>query len=272
MALNVYIQYKLNTSGKGLFLSRLIPALKDIGVECRFKEKGCDVCLGISKWRGSTKLPKVLRVDGVHLEPGHEAQNHAIKKSIQSADAVIFQSKFAQSKVKEVLKVKPRKEYVIYNGANPKDYENQGIDRYIGHTLISGKWERKGKERKQKNLKMMLDIAYMYCNKNPYNHFHVAGKTKLKSPHENIIMHGYLKEKELRKLIAMCDSMLNAPTVDWMPNAVVEAKVAGLKLIVNHKKCPVMKEIKEAPREAFFISNIAKQYKKVFYEVSKKKN
>ena len=42
LRMNVFIDYKLNDSGKGKFLQRLIPFLDDIGVKCSFKLKGCE--------------------------------------------------------------------------------------------------------------------------------------------------------------------------------------------------------------------------------------
>ena len=264
--MKVFVQYALNDSGKGKFLSRLIPALKKIGVECRFKEKGCDVCLGISKWRGKTKLPKVLRVDGVHLEPGHEGQNHAIKKSIQSADAVIFQSRFAQSKVKEVLGVKPKKEFVIYNGANPRDYMVAPLILDSVHKiLICGKWERNGKPRPQKGLKAALEHVYHRVRMDKNTIAWVVGKTQEMSHHKRVAFLGQLEEKELRRYLAICQEMVFMPVWDWCPNAVVEAKVAGLKLTLNDH--PSMIELLEVPREELFIDNIAKQYKAAFKEV-----
>ena len=265
--MKVFVQYALNDSGKGKFLSRLIPALKKIGVECRFKEKGCDVCLGISKWRGKTKLPKVLRVDGVHLEPGHEGQNHAIKKSIQSADAVIFQSRFAQSKVKEVLGVKPKKEFVIYNGANPKDYEIELIEgsNNFYNILISGKWERNGKPRKQKGLKAALEHAYHRVRMDGCTRVWVVGETQEKSHHKRVRMEGRYTEDEMRHALAICDEMIFMPEYDWCPNAVVEAKVAGLKLTLSNH--PPMIELLEVPREKLFIDNIAKEYKRAISSV-----
>jgi len=38
--MKLFLDYKLNESGKGKFLHRLIPALEQLGVNTYYKEKG----------------------------------------------------------------------------------------------------------------------------------------------------------------------------------------------------------------------------------------
>lgn len=254
--MKVYIDYKLNESGKSKFLQRLIPALAKIGVECSFKQKGCDVALGISKWRSMTTLKKVLRVDGIHLAKGKKEawRNEQIRKSIKKSDTVIFQSEFAKKTIVKKLKVKP-KCYVIHNGANPDDYNIEKLK--LPHTrniLMCARWAN----RKTKRLKAHLD--YLDTHE---EHFYLAGEHPPIRPRANLTDLGHLPDDELRKYQASCDQLLYLTKVEWCPNAVVEAIVAGLP-VTHLAECEAVEELCNFPREHFFIDNIARKYKRVF--------
>ncbi|MCP3683674.1 MAG: hypothetical protein GY861_13395 [bacterium] len=60
--------------------------------------------------------------------------------------------------------------------------------------------------------------------------------------------------------------MVYLADLDWCPNAVVEARVAGLHVIYE-PKCKAVKELCELDVKELYIHNIAKQYKKVFKKV-----
>ena len=209
-------------------LQRLIPALAKIGVETRFKENHCDVALGVSKWRTKPNMPRVLRVDGVHLRDGKKERwrNKNIRKSIKQSHAVIFQSKFAQKTVKKRLGVQPLKEYVIFNGANPADYEGAFMNGI--NVISSAKWCHRNGWRKQKKLKTVIKVA----KRMPHVKFFVAGKMyKPQKSADNLTFLGYLEEAELRKYLRSADVMFYPASMDWCANAVIEAICAGCPVV-----------------------------------------
>ena len=266
--MKLFIDYELNASGKSKFLQRLIPALEKIGVESSFKNKGCDVALGISKWRNKPDLPRVLRVDGIYLDGEDKRDrwiNEEIAKSIKKSDAVIFQSRFAMKMVIKHLNPKIKKAYVIYNGANPQDYEVEKIDTGFEYNIIaSAKWCNRHGLRKSKGLKET--IRNMIESKMVYGEntgLFIAGDVPDKYHVDGIKFLGKLEEPELRRWLKTCDIMVYMATTDWCPNAVVEAIVAGC-IIMHNPKCESVAELVSAGADALHIDNIARQYKDVF--------
>lgn len=288
--MKVFIDYKLNETGKGKFLRRLIPALKKLGVKTRFKEKGCDVALGISRWRTDIKIPKVVRVDGIHLieNKKNDWKNKRIKKGIKKANAVIYQSKYAQKKVKKYFKLKDKKEFVIFNGANPDDYKESFNIRI--NVISSAKWCHRNRYRKHKRLDTVIEVA----ERMPDVNFYVAGRLIDKHKNtDNLTFLGQLEEKELRKYLRTANIMLYPATIDWMPNSVIEALCAGCPVVcrAGHGVAEVVKvcggkitnstdemvlaikDLLENPivvnTDPIHIDTIALQYKKAFERVLK---
>jgi len=267
--MKVFLDYKLNKSGKSKFLQRLEPALNKIGVTFSSKEKGCDVALAISRWRTKTKLPKVIRVDGVHLKENDKNnwKNERIRKGIKKSDIIIYQSKFAQREVKKHLKLKTKKEYVIYNGANPEDYDIEPIETgYDMNIIASAKWCHRNGERKHKGLKRVVKIFKNLEQEFEDAGFFVLGAVPKKYKTTGRIKFvGYLEEPELRRYLKTADVMYYMADYDWCPNALVEAIVAGAKIKYN-EKCEAAAELATLKPSDLYIDKIAEQYKRVFGE------
>jgi len=266
--MKVFLDYEIGDSGKSKFLKRLIPAMAKIGVEFRGKQDGCDVALGISKWRTKTKIPKVLRIDGVYIDGDgqrNEWINDQIKKSIKKSDAVIFQSQFAKKKVIEVLKPKIKQCCVIYNGANPEDYDVEPIDTGFERNVISvAKWCNRHGLRKQKGLKKNIKTMTAMAEKEPKTGFFIAGKVPDKyKDTDRIKFLGKIDEPILRRYLKACDRMVYMATLDWMPNALTEAIVAGCDITYN-PDCESSVEIAGLYKQELYIDNTALKYKKVF--------
>lgn len=288
--MKLFLDYKLNDSGKGKMLRRLIPALAKIGVETRFKEKGCDVALGISRWRTKTKLPKVIRVDGIHLKRNdkNDWKNERIRKGVKKSDAVIYQSEYAKRECERYFKIKKKNTYVIFNGANPADYEkslNVNID-----VISSAKWCHRNGWRKQKKLKTVIKVAALMPDVN----FFVAGKLhKPQKSTDNLTFLGYLEDVELRKCLRSAKVMFYPASMDWNPNSCIEALCAGCPIVgtsehgvteliracggkvadTASEMIEAITELLENPIEVnvepVHIDNTAKLYKKVFKKAAK---
>ena len=235
--MKVYIQYRVNNTGKGKFLGRLLPAFDRLGVEYAFKEKGCDVALGFTRWRKRPpQMPRVLRVDGIHLVKGDRERyrNALIKDSIKKSHLVIWQSHYARFMCKRSLSVQPRADTVIYNGADPKDYDVEPIQSpYPKNVILSAKWMASNQHvRKHKRLKDSIKIARHYTTTHPDVCFWIAGRWReLAKKHPRVVYLGLLKEPVLKRYLKMADVMLYLAYYDWCPNAVVEAMAAGAKIV-----------------------------------------
>lgn len=262
--MNVFLDYKPNETGKGKFLRRLIPALDKLGVSVRRKEKGCDVALGISWWlRRPPDMPRVLRVDGIHLTKGKKQawRNERVHKAIKKSHGVIFQSQFARRTVKKRLGLKPKREYVIYNGADPADYKLAPMDLpHEKNVLMAARWAN----RKSKRLDLHLEVVDGYSNR-PEVHFYLAGEAPPIKPRSNLTVLGHLPDNELRKWQCSCRYFIYMVPTDWCPNVVIEALVAGMA--INWHRGSVVDELMLKKREEFYIDNIARQYKEALEEV-----
>ncbi len=228
--MKLFLDYKLNESGKSKFLKRLIPSLSSLDVSVHYKEKGCDVALGISRWRTKIKIPKVIRVDGVHLKRNdkNDWKNERIRKGIKKADAVIYQSEYARRECEKKFMVKKEKTFVIFNGANPADYQAKLTTRI--NVISSAKWCHRNGWRKHKKLKTVIRVAKLMPDVN----FFVAGRLHedLKSTN-NLTFLGYLKDEVLRKYLSSAEVMFYPAKYDWNPNAMVEALCAGCPGVVT---------------------------------------
>jgi glycosyltransferase involved in cell wall biosynthesis len=238
--MRLFINYKLNQTGKGKFLQRLIPALESISVECRFKEKGCDICLHIAweKYDRKFKIPQIVRIDGLSFDKGDQSislSRKLISTAIAESKGVIWQSQFSKYILSPMLKYDSgKKETIIFNGANPHDYDIEPVKSGFNFNVImSGHWY-KGRDRGNKRLRDMLEIAeiYTYSVKNAC--FWVAGETQLKSNNPQIKFLGHISEKLLRHYLKMADCMLYLAYYDWCPNSVVESLVAGTPVICSN--------------------------------------
>ena len=246
MAIKLYIQYdKQNRSGKGKFISRLWPELEKLGVKVQWEQAGADIALGLTRWREKTRIPKVLRLDGIHLigSKHHRWNNKRIKKSMQKADAVIYQSAWGKYMIENRFDIKP-KSYVIHNGADPEQYKKTMlVQPWPKNVIMSAKWVSRD-DRRQKRLPDMVAIAWEYIKLHDDVCVYIAGKNNLPNyRHERMVNLGYLEEQGLQEWLSYCDVMLNLAWWDWCPNAVVEA-ICAKCIVVGSDKTGVGELIK----------------------------
>lgn len=229
--MKLYIDYKINDSGKGKFLGRLIPCLEDLGVKVSFKSKGADVALGVRRWRTKLKIPKVLRVDGIHMTRDKSTfyKNHLTKRGIKEADAVIWQSQFCKDIVSGTLGIKPRKDFVIFNGADPSNYNQWAHKVSKKSVVLSARW----KNRPWKRLSDCLGVIKKVRRREDV-FFLIAGKYDKNLSEKGIMFTGHLSEEDLKYHLSLSHAMLNLSYYDWCPNAVVEALVAGVPVVCNN--------------------------------------
>lgn len=240
--MKIFIEYeKGNQSGKGHFIERLARQWDKMGIPYSYESKGCDVRLALIKFRTECNLPTVLRLDGAHNEAHMNEKKQVWKNTlcsgfIKKSKAVIWQTEFCRKMGHIVFHNKPKKEYVIFNGADPDEFlpREPKLD-----VVISAYW----KERPHKRLKEMIDVAVVYTKQHPEVRFHVLGDAPYKIDNPNIIYHGHVDLDKMKIIFSKCKCMLNICYADWCPNAVVEALVAGLPVIctANHGVSEIVK-------------------------------
>jgi len=231
----VFIAYPPNESGKGKFISRLVPALEKLGVQCQYEnQQACDIALGLTRWRSKVKIPKILRMDGIYLEKGpkEDWNNMRVRKSIKKSNAIIWQSQFCKRMSEKIFKIKHKKDFVIFNGADPLEF---GVYEYKSpfkkNVLFCAKWFSK-KERKHKRLSDCIQIAQDYHNKNVG--FWIAGECGIKkSKVSNLTFLGNLNKENLALFYKVSNVLVYPTLYDWCPNVIVEALVAGCPVICN---------------------------------------
>jgi len=227
--LKLFIEYEPNESGKGKFISRLIPELEEWGVKICGKQEKADIALSLTRFRSKFKGPRVLRVDGIHLISSNKTywNNDRVKKCINKADAVIWQSNFCCDVAKKVLKVRPKREFQIYNGAPTDEFLVSKMDLGFKYNIfICGNFQ----SRKHKRLEDMLQISMEMDD--PEIGWHVAGKIDIETPKSKRIKYlGVISREKIARYLASCDLMLDLQTASWCPNSVVEALVAGCPVI-----------------------------------------
>jgi len=238
--MNVFLQYEMNETGKGLFLARLEPELKKLDVYLKTSPKGCDLTLSLTSWRKeSGKLPRVLRLDGVHMVQGKRIgwRNDQISKGIKKSDVAIWQSRFCKRIVGGMLG-KPKKNFVIFNGMNPDEFSQVDPIRspYPRNIMMLAKWDYKDKTpRKHKRLKEAAKIARDYTAIDPQACFWIVGNTKERRyESERIRYTGWLEIEETKRYMKMCDVGVYPAWFDWCPNSVVESISAGQYMIVSN--------------------------------------
>lgn len=241
--MRIYWQYDPNDTGKGKFTKRLIPELEKLGVRIKFRPEHCDATISYTRFRKeSGKLPTVLRVDGVHMIRGKKwiARDDFIIKSINKADAVIWQSEFCKKIIKGMYPAKPKKDYVIFNGENITSRAGEKIvSPYPKNVVISAKWQDKRDEKRiHKRLKHHTKVARDYIVWGKYDDvcFWILGNNEDKYyESERLRYVGWLEnDEDIKKYLRMADVFLYLPWFDWCPNMAVEAMACGCYLICSN--------------------------------------
>ena len=222
-------------TGKGFFLQRLEKSFIKLGHTIVHSPKDThEIYLDAINFKLKTAAPKVLRLDGVYFckNRPYKAPNKVLKKSIKKADGVVWQSAFTQKQAHKVLKIVPKKEAVIWNGADPDEFNVEPAkSKYPKNMLLVAKWLTSKYERPHKRLKQMIKISEELCRRDPDLCVWIAGEHKRNPTHERIISLGKVSQPVLRSYYKLCDVMLNLCSHDSCPNTVVEALVAGVPVV-----------------------------------------
>ena len=255
MAIKIFIDHPLDESGKGSFLSRLIPHLNDLSVKIVGDYKKSDLILSVNKFHAGIKgkkirkltdnIPRILRIDGIHYERNKRNiwGNRRVAEDAHRANGIIWQTEFCKKAWKKILKIKNKNEFTIFNGANPEDYvppNTVGMSSpYKKNVVMVSRWHS-GVHRWNKRLREMNYIATQYSTfKSDGVCFWVLGETdsvekKFLTGCNQVKYLGHLPEKEVRRYLRMADVMLHLSWFSWCDNSLVEAICAGCIPITNN--------------------------------------
>ena len=230
----VYVEHAIGRNAKrgaGKFMSKLIPALKKIGVDV----SGINptVILSTQSWKqnSTVRVPRVIRIDGAWDKP---RKNRKYTRRILRSQIKIWQSNFCKNYSSRILGV-PADGRVVYNGDDPNYYKRADfIDCHNKkHVYVCANWLTiHGKQRKIKRLIDTINIAKVYTAIHKDVEFWFAGDTgNIRSSNPNLKFLGRLNHQDLVSYMMAANVMLDLEWFAWCPNTVVEALVAGLPVI-----------------------------------------
>lgn len=188
----------------------------------------CGVRVGIR-----SKLPKVLRLDGIYYDSAtnYNARNTEISNSHCIADGIIYQSNYSKKIIEKLIGPrKPNAKYsVIANGINSnwcgEHIEHEGINIVVT-----------GKHRRHKRLKEIVELFLEYNKLYLNSKLHIFGMLydNVKVVNKNIIYYGQVPRSSLVDVFRKADFSLHLSKRDSFPNSVVEYIGAGIPVITTN--------------------------------------
>jgi len=215
---------KRRDSGKHKFLNRLSIALEALGAT--ITNKNPDIFLHIGRNYKDVKAKKtVMRVDGLILNKGqpYEKQNRKILKAINNSDAIVYQGKFCKEAYEKFLGV-TKHSICIGNGASVNEFLPRDKKNFF---LANCNW------RPHKRLKNICESFIYALDKGIDADLVVIGKPDYNIKHPRIKYLGWVKDKTIKKLLSETIGLIHLSWLDWCPNSMVEAAVAGCPIIYS---------------------------------------
>ena len=222
VSFNIDINAKDADSGKGKFLLRLARCMSDLGVDIVKKKADIHVILSGEDIDKKAKI-NVVRVDGLilNIDQNYKYKNHNLVKSMKRADAIIYQTEFCHIAYRKFLGIK--KEYaIINNGADPNEFLPRNVQNFF---LANCKW------RPHKRLKEIVKCFLIALDNGLDSDLIVTGEADYVKKHPRIKYVGWQGIDQLRIYLSEAIASLHLTWLDWCPNSMVEAVVAGCPVI-----------------------------------------
>jgi glycosyltransferase involved in cell wall biosynthesis len=229
-----YENWSCENTGKGKFLKRLSVALQELGVKIVTPHEKSDINLAVGKNAWPVNATKnIIRLGDTHkYKKDYRQLNKRKIKALHKADGVIYQSRYSQKLCQAFLGVAKCPSIVIYNGADPKEFEVEPMKSpYDTNFLASA--------RKWDNNKRLKTIKRAFWEANiEKSCLWVCGDTGHKNGgvydpeyDREIRMLGLVDDKTLASLYRRCNAMIDITYLSACPNSVVEALNADCKVI-----------------------------------------
>jgi len=225
----------LDAPAKRIALRRLLPYFEQLGHEIVRKPKGCDVQLSIIRISKKTKLPTVLRLNGVYYDSriDYNKKNKEIGVSHATADGIIYQSETSKKMCKKyLLPSKAKVIKVVHNGCL-RDWVGDPIKHKGINIVTAAKW------RRPKRFIEIVNVFTHFLVYYPKAKLHVLGSFNQKRGggkirHKSILYYGMVKPKKMREIYRKCDVFIHLCKKDSCPNTVVEAIAAGIPVVTTN--------------------------------------
>lgn len=227
--LSLGIKYSNNfSSGKHKFANRLIHSIVTRhadDIEIVERNQPSDVHITFDG-KIKSQCKNIYRIDGVWintLDKNLETKNEPIVHGLHNSNAIIFQSEFCETAVKNYFGIKPVRSTVIYNGADPKEFKlNPKYRPSIPSFAAICKW------RPHKRLEDIIE-GFLSSEASKHSLLHLYGEIEKPIKHPNVIYRGWSQSSH--KFLPWCVASVHISYLDWCPNAVVESLVAGVPVI-----------------------------------------
>jgi len=220
-------------TGKGFFAQRLMPALRELGVEITADtSKRADIALHIGRVHYKANVRKnIIRVGPacVDSNKNHKAINKAKAESVKKCDAVIYQSQYSK-KVYHHLVCKPNvPETIIFNGAPTVERKQGSRPMFL---MATRRWWP------QKRLKYairafaeadILGSVLTVCGDSSMTKWRKTAR--IRCDKADVFFAGVVNQETLAKLRAVANAQLHLTYLDACPNSVAEALTAGCPVI-----------------------------------------
>lgn len=238
--------------GKHKFLMRLAKQMNKMGVT--IDNKTPDVFIRLPREKACKKAKvNILRVDGLimNIRWNYKHKNKKIMESIGQSDAVVYQSKFCLDAYSKFLGINAKYK-VIPNGASTDEFLPRKRKNFF---LASSRW------RPHKRLPQTTDAFMLAVGKGLDADLVVTGKPDKgdKRKHPRIKYTGWQNSKQLKKLLSKAIASIHLTWLDWCPNSMIEAIIAGTPLI--YSKCGGHNNI--APGSGIGIDDVQWNWKKI---------
>jgi len=188
-----------------------------------------DIHLTVISGKLKKRAKNILRIDGVYYDVIRRSMNNSIKRSIESSDGVIYQSKWCRKFATTMLKTKSKLSTVVYNGVKQSCFQNLPVAQkeFDKAFICCAHW------RINKRLKSIVQSLLEVRKRTGVDlGMYVLGKPDYKQKSDYIKYIGDVKS--VAPFYAVADYMCHICHLDACPNAVIEGLSAGLPVVCNN--------------------------------------
>jgi len=225
--------------GYSNFMRRLLEHLKKQGkVKVVRRGERSDVHIIIISGPRKKGSLNIARIDGAYYDHPRVRGNVSIGRTIQIADAVVFQSDFSRKHVLSLTRSSPKRSAVIFNGISinqikriPKS--NIDLSRFDKVFVACSRW----KARPAKRLEAVIRGFQIAKKKSEMSlGLVVIGEIKRKPQvtDRSITWLGKIRPRDVISTYKACDYMVHISHIDSCPNSVIEALCCGLPVLCNN--------------------------------------
>ena len=222
-----------STSGPNYFGKKLVQYLQQFNCSFQTSNTGDhDIQLSFIESRGKTKSPLVQRLDGIYFNCNFDcdAMNDNIKRTYQSADAVIFQTNFNKELIFSWFG--EHQNYAIIRNGADMPYISSTPDLWSELDKWENIWSCASNWHSYKRLGE--NIRYFLEHSSDKDCLVVAGSNPdYLIEHPRILYVGDLPTDRLISLYKRSKYFLHLAYLDHCPNVVVDAHAAGCTVICS---------------------------------------